>query len=161
MSGHKEDMIVFMSAHPESFDEAVELAIADKQPYSWRSAWLLYGCMEMNDPRIQKQLNTIIDILPLKKDGHQRSLLKVLFKMDLNDEHEGALFDICVSLWETIGKSSSVRYTAFEFIVKTAEKYPDLINELDFLSQNHYLESLSPGIKNSIERTIQALSIKR
>ena len=160
-SGYKDDMILFMSTHPECFDEAVQLAITDKQPYSWRSAWLLFDCMEHNDTRIQKQLTKIIDVIPLRKDGHQRSLLKLLFKMDLNDEQEGALFDVCVSIWETLGKSPSVRYTAFEFIVKTAKKYPDLINELTFLSQNHYLDSLSPGIKNSIMRTIKALSIKR
>jgi len=37
-SCYKEEMISFMNSHPEYFDEAVELAISDKQPYSWRAA---------------------------------------------------------------------------------------------------------------------------
>jgi hypothetical protein len=35
------EMESYVIAHPESFAEAIKLAIADKQPYSWRAAWLL------------------------------------------------------------------------------------------------------------------------
>jgi hypothetical protein len=36
-----------------------------------------------------------------------------------------------------------------------AKKHPDLSNEISFLTQTQYLESLSPGIKNAIERMIK------
>ena len=41
MNSHKKELISFLNAHPEFFEEAVTLAIGDKQPYSWRAAWLL------------------------------------------------------------------------------------------------------------------------
>ncbi len=53
ISSHKDEMIVYMVAHPEDFEEAIKLAISNKQPYSWRSAWLLWSCMEENDQRVQ------------------------------------------------------------------------------------------------------------
>jgi hypothetical protein len=36
-------LISYLSAHPEYFEEAITLAISDKQPYSWRAAWLLWS----------------------------------------------------------------------------------------------------------------------
>jgi hypothetical protein len=33
---HKPQMIEYMLAHPELFDDAMELALSDKQPYAWR-----------------------------------------------------------------------------------------------------------------------------
>ncbi|MBI9069133.1 MAG: hypothetical protein JEZ09_17690 [Salinivirgaceae bacterium] len=153
-SVYKEQMISFLHAHPEYFEEAIELAISEKQPYSWRAAWLLYSCIEENDLRIKKHIGKIINSLANKKDGHQRELLKILLKMEVNEDHEGYMFDVCVSIWEQIDKSPSVRYTAFMFIKKVAQKHPDLLNEISFLTQDQYLETLSPGIKNAIERMI-------
>ena len=36
---YKADMISYLAAHPEDFEEAIKLAITDKQPYSWRASW--------------------------------------------------------------------------------------------------------------------------
>ena len=38
------------------FEEIIKLAIVDKQPYSWRAAWLLWSCMDKNDQRIHKYI---------------------------------------------------------------------------------------------------------
>lgn len=51
---YKDEMISFMNAHSECFEEAVELALSDKQPYSWRAAFLLWSVIEENDKRIKK-----------------------------------------------------------------------------------------------------------
>jgi len=154
-SYYKDGMISFMDAHPEYFEEAIELAISNKQPYSWRAAWLLWSCMEENDKRIQGYIKNIINTITTKKDGHQRELLKILLKMELNEEHEGYLFNVCVAVWENINKKPSVRFTAFKFIIKIVKKHPDLSNEITFLTQNQYLDSLSPAVKSSISKMIK------
>jgi hypothetical protein len=115
-----------MKSHPEDFEDAIKLAIADKQPYSWRAAWLLWSCMDKNDQRIHRNLEKIIDTLPLKCDDQLRELLIILQRMELNDDYEGKLFDICVNIWEKIGKQPSVRYNAFKLMVKIIKKHPDL-----------------------------------
>jgi len=159
MSFNKEKMILFMDSHPEAFEEAIKLALSDKQPHSWRAASLLWSFIEENDKRIQKHIKEIINAIESKKDGHQRELLKILLKMDLNKKHEGFLFDLCMNLWEQINKDPSVRVTAFKFIVKMAKKYPELSKEISFLTQDHYLETLSPGVKNSVAKLIKELVI--
>jgi len=155
ISAYRDEMIAFLNSHPEYFEEAIALALSDDQPYSWRAAWLLFNCMEENDGRVRKHIKRIIQTLPERKDGHQRELLKILLRMELGETHEALLFDICVSIWEQPGKSPSVRSTAFRFIVNMAEKYPELSNEITGLTQNWYLDTLSPGVKRSIQRMVR------
>ncbi|MFC2136814.1 hypothetical protein ACFLTE_01430 [Bacteroidota bacterium] len=157
-NSYKEEMISYMNAHPEDFEEAIELAISNKQPYSWRAAWLLWSCIEENDKRIKRHIKRIINALESKTENHQRELLKILLKMELNEEYEGFLFNLCVNIWERINKNPSVRFTAFMVIVKIAKKHPELFHEITLLTQNQYLDSLSPGIKKSISKMIKELN---
>jgi hypothetical protein len=156
-STYKDEMIAYLNTHPEDFEEAIQLAISDKQPYGWRSAWLLWSCMEENDKRIQGYIKKIINTISTKGDGHQRELLKILQLMELDEEDEGILLNECVTLWGKTHSRPSVRYTAFMFINKMVARYPDLIHEIELLTEDHYLESLSPGIKLAIKRIIQKL----
>jgi hypothetical protein len=154
---YKVGVIAYIQAHPEDFEEAIELSISDKHPYCWRAASLLWNVMEDNDIRIKPYLKKIIDTIAYKKDGHMRELLKVLLKMELDDEFEGIIFNFCMETWEKINKQPSVRYVAFQFIIKTVKRHPELSKEVAFLTQNQYIDPLSPGAKNSILRMIKKL----
>jgi len=153
-NAYKDEMIAYLNSHPEDFEEAVKLAISYKQPYGWRSAWLLWSCMEQNDRRILGYIKEIINTISSKGDGHQRELLKILQLMELDEEDEGILLNVCVTLWEKINKRPSVRYTAFLFMNKMGAKYPDLFHEIGMLTEDQYLDSLSPGIKLAVKRII-------
>lgn len=160
ISAYKGGMISYLNAHPEDFEEAIILAISNKQPYSWRAAWLLWSCMEQNDPRILGHIKNIISTLTSKNDDHQRELLKIILQMELNEEQEGFLYNVCVPVWEKISKKPSVRLTAFKIIVKIANKYPDLSHDISFLTQDQYLDSLSPAAKKSISTLITDFTLK-
>jgi len=159
LNSYKDEMISFMYAHPEFFEEAIQLAIADKQPYSWRAAWLLWSCMEENDQRIRKYIKRIVSSIKTKNNGHQRELLKILLQMELKEEYEGILFNICMDIWEQINKTPSVRINALKFIIKIAKKHNELAKEIIFLTEDHYLESLSPGVKHSVSKLMKELTM--
>jgi len=154
-NSYKADMISYASAHPEVFQEAIHLAIADKQPYSWRAAWLLWSCMEENDQRIQGYVKNIIETIAIRNDDQQRELLIILQKMEIDEELEGLLFNHCVTVWEKINKKPSVRLNAFKVIVKIAHKHPGLSHEITFLTQDQYMDSLSASVKKSISKLIK------
>ena len=160
ISSYKEEMVAFLLSQPEHFNEAIELAISDDQPFAWRSAFLLSSCMEDNDTRVKKYIQPILTCIKSKNDGHQRELLKILYKMQLTDKSEGIVFDICIRLWEQISKDPSVRITALKFIFKIAKQHPELLNEITPLMQNHYLELLSPGAKRSVNRMIKEIIVQ-
>ena len=159
MNSYKDEMISFMNAHPEFFDQAIKLAISDKQPYAWRAAWLLWSCMEENDNRIQKYIDSIVKSLKDKDDGHQRELLKILYRMKPKEKHDGILLNHCIDIWQQIDKTPSVRFNALNFIIKIVKKHPDLSREITFLIQDQYLETLSPGVKKSISRMMRELTL--
>ena len=152
---YKAGMISYMAAHPEDFEEAIQLAISDKQPYSWRAAWLLWSIMEVNDTRIQEYIKDIIGTIANRNDDHQRELLKILQQMEINEEYEGLLFNLCTTVWDKIKKKPSVRLTAFKMMVKIAKNHPDLSREIIFLTQDQYMDSLSPAAKKSIFKMIK------
>ncbi len=152
ISTYKDGMIDYMDSHPEAYEEAVQLAISDKQPFAWRAAWLLWSCMEENDGRIKPYIKDIVNVVKSKNDGHQRELLKILLLMNIDKKYEGILFNLCMIVWEEINKTPSVRMTAFKFILKLVKKHPELSNEITFLLQERYLDTLSPGVRKSISK---------
>ncbi len=158
ISSYKTDLIFFLKTTPELFNEAIGLAISEKQPFSWRAAWLISNSMEINDSKIKPHYPKIVKCLMGKSSGHQRELLKILEKLDSDEESEGYLFDFCLNLWEQLDKQPSVRFSALKFIIKMAEKYPDLKKELDFITQKQYIESLSKGIKCSANKLLSSIS---
>jgi len=155
---YKADLISYMKSHPEDFEEVIKLATSDKQPYSWRAAWLLWSCMEKNDQRVHRYVEKIIETLPTKCDDQARELLIVLQRMEFSDDCEGKLFDICINIWEETGKQPSVRYNAFKLMVRITKNHPDLSNEIKFLTESHYTDSLSDTVKKSISGMVAELN---
>jgi len=152
ISRNREELISNINAFPDQFHEALKIALTDNEPQGWNAAWLLEHCVMKNDPRIRKHVSSLIQSLNGKRDGHQREILKILMKMELKDDQEGFLFDECMNIWESIGKSPSVRISAFSIMAGIAKKYPELKHELEFLTQEQYTETLSPGIKHSFNK---------
>ncbi len=148
----KTELVERFQKEASLFGEALALATTDLKPQAWRATWLLRHAMRGQDARIQEKTDLILSVLPHREEGHQRELLKLIEGMSFTEEQESKLFDFCLGLWETISKSSSVRVTAFKMMAQIAKKYPELQNELKFLTQDQYTESLSPGIKRSFEK---------
>lgn len=149
-NSYKAEMISYLKSHPEDFEEVIKLSISDKQPYSWRASWLLWSCMDKNDKRVRKYLKIIIDAIPTKKENQQRELLMILLRMELNENFEGQLFDICLNIWGKVEKNPSLRYNAFKLLVRISKNHPDLSKEIKSLTEVHYIEMLSDSVKKSI-----------
>ncbi len=151
------ELITKINDDPALFKTFIEKALSDDQPHAWRAAWILGHCTSANDQRLVPYTERMVQSIPGRKDGHQRELLKLLQKVDLDDDLEGWLFDHCMSIWEAIGKTPSVRIVAFRMLAKIAGKYPELVHELSILTQNEYTETLSPGVKRSLKKIAENL----
>jgi hypothetical protein len=150
MTMGKKEVLPLVESRPWLLKDAIKLSLTNKQPYAWRAASLTWSCMEKNDPRVQPHLDSLLEALPQKQENHQRELLKILLHMELDNIQEGFLFDFCVGLWEKIGLKPSIRFTAFRFIMKMSEKYPDLAPEVQLHLQDHYLEPLSAAARKAV-----------
>lgn len=157
---YKRDMIAFMRAHPEAYDEAIALAVGNTQPLSWRAAWLLIDCIDPDDARVRPHIRRIIAAIPGKADGHQRELIKLLSFMRFSERDEGRVFDLCLSVWETPGAQPSLRITALKLLVRIARKYPELTREIQLLVQDRHLETLSAPVRKSVSKILKGLETK-
>jgi hypothetical protein len=149
---YKADLVSHLNSHPRDFVEAINLALSNKQPYSQKAAWLLWSCMKENDPRLRKYVRRIIEFLPGANDSQLRELLIVLGKLEINSNYQGKLFDISVDRWTRVEKRPSVRYTAFRTMAKIAQNYPELLREIEILTDKQYTESLSASAIKSIRK---------
>lgn len=152
----KEEMLAVTQRTPKAKPQLVGM-LHRVDDVGWRAAWLLGHLMEKDDLAVKPHVTNLIELLPGKKDGHQRELLKVLDKMDLNDDQEGHLFNYCMDIWEEVGKSPSVRYVAFKTMIAIAVHYPELKKELRDLLDPQYVDALSPGIRRSLEKNFRSL----
>ncbi|UTW66647.1 hypothetical protein KFE94_00620 [bacterium SCSIO 12643] len=157
----KEKFITHIQSNPAEFHKTLEISISNLKPQAWRAAWVINHCMSKDDERIRSFIEKYIQHLDRVEDGHQRELLKVLSKMKIDEDQEGYLFDKCATIWEDVSKSPSVRIIAFRFMVQVAENYPELKNEMGFFCQDHYIDELSPGIKNSLKKLIKSAKINQ
>lgn len=148
-------IIAHLKKEKEARDHFLEISLL-KDDYAWRAAWLLKNALHPRD-NYEQFIERAITVLPSLKDGHQREILKLFENLQIQESSEGPIFDICMGIWESPGKIPSTRMTAFLFILETVKKYPALKSELDHLTQNHYMETLSPGVKRVLEKRIKVL----
>ena len=111
--------------------------------------------LKKNDNRVIPFIDDFIACLPsLTHDGHQRQLLIILDKLQLNEDQNGHLLNHCLSIWEQVHKIPSTRIRAFQAMVKMTNEYPELKEELQLFTTNYYTQTLSKGIKISFLRLI-------
>jgi hypothetical protein len=154
IDSYKDGMVAYVNSTPAAFDELIELSLSDKQPFAWRAAFILSSVMKKNDKRVSKKIDKAIEVIDGKPDGHQRELLKILLKLELAEEQEAKLVDICIALWKNIEAKPALRFYALRMLMNIAEKYPDLENEIRLLTTDMYMDSLSQGIRRVIEKRL-------
>lgn len=74
----------------------------------------------------------------------------ILHRMELNENFEGRIFDICLHIWGKVKKNPSLRYNAFKLLIRISNNHPDLSKEIKSLTEAHYIEMLSDSVKKSI-----------
>lgn len=153
----KQAVVQRLKENPEEVDIAMTLMHGTEQPQAWRAAWALKEVLANNDPRLLAKLDDLLQVLGNRPDGHQRELLHLIERCELNDEQEGSLFETCLYIWAQPSKSPSVRYTAIKHLIGIINKYPELKNELSPYLENEYLEGLTPGVRRGVDKLIASL----
>ena len=139
-----------------AFDETLEFALSPHEK-AWKAAWLLNQALKEKEFFLKDNVFTICKAVLGKPSGHKRELLKLLESVELLEENEGVIFDVAISCWEDLGGQSSCRMVGFRLMIKVAKRHPELISEIKSISDERYLRGLSPGIKNSVVKSLIGL----
>ncbi len=142
-----------------AFDDTLGFALSPHEK-AWKAAWLLNQALKQKELRLEDKVFSICKAVPGKPSGHMRELLKLLENVELSQENEGPIFDIAISCWEDLGAQSSCRMVAFRLMLSVGKKHPELIPEIQSMSDERFLNGLSNGIKNSVLMRLRTLSVK-
>lgn len=128
---------------------------------AWRCSWILFHYISTyGKDEIQKYADDYIScIFNIKKDGQIRENLKILSKLNLDENQTGELYDFCLELLWNNKLQPSVRVVAFRFMLKVADDYPELRNEI-FQVVEQIKDHLSEGIKRSVINEIGKYNYK-
>ena len=151
----KDAIIADLKNSREKFLELMDIAVNPSDKNAWRACWILRSSMNRNDERIQSISHQLLQILPEAKEGHQREILYLLDNIKVSEEDEGNLFNTCMNIWEKTKSQPSVRFHAFKMILKIMKKYPELASEIEFLTEPHFMDSLTHGARHSVNKLLK------
>jgi hypothetical protein len=143
-------MLSHLEKDPALVDAYAEFSLSEHS-FAWRAAWVIHHFSNKYPQQVQKYADKYITILPkLERDGHIREIISILINLDLTEEQETELFDICYELIQSNKRQSSVRAISFRFMMRLADNYPELREEIRIIFEN-IKDYISPGIRSGME----------
>jgi hypothetical protein len=131
---HKSDVDLCASAvvqEPKLFKELLDIVASGEVTPAMKAAWVLGKASELNRALPSKHVARIIELLGQAKiSGVQRELIKTLFKLNLQEEEESRILDLCFHFLNHSESDVAVRHHALKILLALTKKYPDLRQEL-------------------------------
>ena len=154
----KAQYIQFFESNQDKLHVLFNHAIDLTNPLAWRFVWVLTIFQNGIFTLSKEQLGEVVQLIPkVNKQGYIRELIKLVVNTESITPFESQLFDICVELWSCLSNASSTRYVAYRLMLRIAQNFPGLKNEVNCLSDAIYFESLSEGIKKSCKNLLKCL----
>jgi len=142
-------MLAHLEKDPALVDAYVDFSLSEHE-FAWRASWVIAHFSEKHPRQIDKYAQKYIEKLPkTERDGHVREIISTLTNLNLTEEQESELFDICYELIQSNKRQSSVRAVCFRFMMNLADSYPELKDEIRIIFEN-IKDYLSPGIRNGM-----------
>ncbi|CAI8263760.1 MAG: Uncharacterised protein [Flavobacteriia bacterium] len=149
-----EEYRIFLMDAPLRLDEVWKVALEDKA-WSWRCAWLIARFVQDLRENIHPRRLELLAVVEEKASGHQRELLRIIAGLDLDKNELGPLYDRCLNIWTDVRASSGTRSLAMGQMIRVATELPEFNSELQAVSGAEFMESLSSGIRRSLEKKLE------
>ena len=154
---NKEKFIRTVQSDPGRYQELLRFSLSDEIPLGWRAAWILRHVLDPEEPQLLSMLPTVIKHIGSYDESKQREWLKILSKLNIQEDLEGHLYNTCVEVWLNVRNHSALRISAMQCIVRVIRKYPELKEELLHITQSEFLDPLTPGIRRTFNKLVSDL----
>lgn len=140
------------------FKEVVNTALGTSKPYNWRAAWVISRIAEIDISKVQPYLENILSSLDAFNNQSQiATFLKVILKLNLQEDHYGLLADYCIKQIYSQQWSSHVKYYAIQLLQLIAEKFPELRREFSLVIEENLPYYEKAYLKNFAKNTLKKL----
>ena len=126
---------------PELYRLLIEIAFYDKNPKSWRAAYLVDKINDKNPEMLQPFISEMIEQLKVEQnESKKRHFLKLISMNDLPFDELGFLTDYCIDVFTSDKMPVAVRVHAMQVLYNITEKQTDLKSEI-LLIVEHEMEN--------------------
>ena len=120
-----------MEDNPALVEPIFNLAISDRQPLSWRAAWVFAHMTDYQSVLLPALLPRIVKALLCLKNHSQRGcFFKVVSRSDFKVEEYGELLDFCIDILLKPTDRPSHKFYCLDLLEKFAIQIPELKPEL-------------------------------
>lgn len=158
-----EEIVQSIVMNPSKMEELMECFFSDNIRICQRAAWPLGMLGEKAPELISPYTPQLIKTLHSKNsnDTIVRNILRTWKDMELDEEYEGEIFEICYDHFLNTKNAIAIRVFAMYICTNIACKYPELADELIpeiELNLSHDSPGIRSGSKTSLKRL---LSLKK
>ncbi len=150
----RQGIIALLNSNPEYVNLIFDNILQNPDTLHWRTLWALELYIANNESRLYQCVDTLIRLLPISNDSMKRVILKLLGKITYKDDFAGELFNVCIEIWSNVDIKSGTRYLAFTHLILISKIHQELRREMIILTDSHFVEPLSPGIRTSVIKLI-------
>ena len=140
-----------------NFDALMQMFLSNSPILTQRSSYALSKCFDEAPNCIAPYIKELIDFL--KKDSHiavRRNILRFFDSYEIPQEYEGEILNYCFRYLLDKKELPAVKSYALTISAKLCKKYPDLINELKLIVEDH-LGFAYPSFKVRVRRVFPGL----
>ena len=143
---------------PNKMDELMQCFIDGPVQITQRAAWPMSFVAEKHPELLLKYYPLLIKLLNQanKHDAINRNILRAFQFVNIPEEHEGKVLDVCFRLLNSANEPIAVKAFGMTVIFNLSKKYPDIIPELKASIEN-LLPNASSGIKSRANKILKAI----
>lgn len=147
----------YIGNDPELFKQLMNLVFEGKTPLPLRAAWVVSAVTDKYPKLFNPYLKQVIDrIKTFEHPGIRRNLLRYLSGIELPEEYQGKLFDVCYQYLLSRHEPSAIKVHAMQILANTANYQPDLKHELKLIFEE-LITHESAAIRSRSKQLIKKL----
>jgi len=130
-------LVARILADKEFFYTTFKIALSTEYPVAWRATWCLHKVLPKYKSEIIADVDRIFKAFPsFTHHGQIGSFIRILKSIDFDPENAGNVIDCCLNLLREEKIPDYVKFYSMEFLVKVAQKIPELRSEFAYFIED-------------------------
>lgn len=134
----RDRIVSYVQDDEERFRQLFGLFRNGEPPIAQRSSWAVSHCVEKHPLLITPYYGEMVSYLqtPGIHDSIKRNILRIFQGMDIPQELEGRLSELCFGYLMDKKEAVAIRVFAMQVLANLSKKYPEIKNELKVLIED-------------------------
>lgn len=130
-------LVAKILADKEFFYTTFNIALSSDYPIAWRASWCLHKVLPKYKTELIADVDRIFKAFPtFTHHGQIGSFIRILKSIDFDPENAGNVIDCCLNLLREEKIPDYVKFYSMEFLVKVAQKIPELKSEFGYFIED-------------------------